>query len=335
MIRKALAGLILLPLLLGAAAAAERPVLRTEAVVNDRFVRIGDLIENAGVVANVPIFRAPALGQTGTVSAAQVIEAVRAHALVGLDPGPVSEITVTRASRTITPAEVQTLVTAELAKVYRLGSAADVSISFDRPLRALNFEPGVTGAARVEQLRFDSRSGHFDGALTIAGEPYTRIRLAGTAIVTADAVELLRPVARGEMIKNEDVTLRRVPRAQITSETLTDLNQAIGLAARGAINPGRPLRTSELMKPQLVERNENVTLVYQVPGVLLAIRGKATEGGAEGDMIDVLNVQSKRTIRGTIIGPAQVAVAPISARIMAAAEISPTASQPRTVTKGK
>ena len=41
-------------------------------------VRIGDLVENAGAAANIAIFRAPDLGETGSVPVARVIEALRA-----------------------------------------------------------------------------------------------------------------------------------------------------------------------------------------------------------------------------------------------------------------
>ena len=47
----------------------EHPTLRAEATVTGEVVRIGDLIDHAGIVANVPIFRSPDLGSTGTVSA--------------------------------------------------------------------------------------------------------------------------------------------------------------------------------------------------------------------------------------------------------------------------
>jgi flagellar basal body P-ring formation protein FlgA len=303
-----------------ASAEPERPALRAEALVTGSVVRIGDLVDHAGIVANVAVFRAPALGQTGTVSTAQVLEALRAHALVGLDPGSISEITVTRASRAIPAHDIEALLAAALAKTYGLGDAADVSLSFDRTLRSAQVEPTVTAAPRIEQLRYDTRSGRFDGVLDIPGASSARLRLSGTAIATAEVVSLTRSISRGEVIKMADLSLRRVPRAQIGSDTLTDPDQVIGLAARNAIDAGRPLRASELMKPELVHRNENVTLVYQAPGIMLAVRGKAADGGAEGDMIDVLNVQSNRTVRGTIIGPGQVAVASMAARVIAAAE---------------
>jgi len=311
-----------------AALASERPALRSDVTVTSNVVLIGDLIENAGVVANVPVFRAPALGQTGTIAASQVLAAVRPHALVGLDPGAVSEITVTRASRAILPSEIETLVATALAKSYTLSNSTEVSVTFTRPLRTLHLEPTQTGAPQIEQLRFDARSGKFDGTLTLAGVSGMQMRLMGTAVVTAETVELLRPIGRGEIIKMSDLTIRRTPRAQITSETIVDPEQAIGMAARSAINAGRPLHANELMKPELVQRNESVTIVYQMPGLMLAVRGKAGDGGAEGDMIDVVNLQSNRTVRATIIGRGQVAVAPMTARIIAAAAIPSSLSQP-------
>jgi flagella basal body P-ring formation protein FlgA len=322
MIRKFAFAIAGIALSVVAAAASENPTLRSDVVVNDSVVRIGDLIDNAGIVANVPVFRAPALGQTGTVPAAQVLDAVRAHALVGIDPGSVSEVTVTRASRAVTTGEIETLFTSALAKSYALGTAADISLSFTRSPRTLQLDPAQTGALAVDQLRFDSASGRFDGFLTVAGAPGIQVRLSGIATVTTETVELLRPLARGDIIKLSDVALRRVPRTQVTPETITHPDQAIGMAARSAVKAGRPVRLAELMKPELVERGEAVTILYQSPGLMLAVRGKATDGGAEGDMIDVVNLQSKRVVRATIVGRGQVAVASMTARIVAAADIS-------------
>jgi flagella basal body P-ring formation protein FlgA len=62
------------------------------------------------------------------------------------------------------------------------------------------------------------------------------------------------------------------------------------------------------MRPEIVQRNEAVTIVYEAPGLVLTMRGKALDPGAEGDVISVLNSQSNRTVQGTIAGPARVLV---------------------------
>src|SRR5215813_8290918 len=115
MIRSILAAIVLLAALGGSAQTeeaadrpgSERPTLRSEAIVKSDIVRIGDLIEHSGIVASVPIFRAPDLGYTGTISADAVLEAVRSHALIGVATGGVRDIVVTRAARTIPAKDVE------------------------------------------------------------------------------------------------------------------------------------------------------------------------------------------------------------------------------------
>jgi flagella basal body P-ring formation protein FlgA len=86
MIRTLIAALAML-IAVGASAAAQElaaldhPRLKAQAVVTGDVVRVGDLVEHAGIIATVPIFRAPDLGMTGSVPAAAVVEAERGHAL--------------------------------------------------------------------------------------------------------------------------------------------------------------------------------------------------------------------------------------------------------------
>ena len=65
-----------------------------------------------------------------------------------------------------------------------------------------------------------------------------------------------------------------------------------------------------------------MTLVYEVPGIILTVRGKAIDGGAEGDVISVLNEQSKRTVQGVVVASGRVVVSTGSPRL--AANIAPT-----------
>ena len=59
--------------------------LKPQVTVSSDIVRIGDLVENAGVAANTPVFRAPDLGQTGAVPVRQLLDAVRPYGLIAVD----------------------------------------------------------------------------------------------------------------------------------------------------------------------------------------------------------------------------------------------------------
>jgi flagella basal body P-ring formation protein FlgA len=116
-------------------------------------------------------------------------------------------------------------------------------------------------------------------------------------------------VAAGAVVKETDIRFVRRPKSEFAANVVTERGQAIGLAARRQLLPGGILRQSDLAKPEIIGRNDGVTITYDVPGITLTLRGKAMEGGAQGDVINVLNIVSKKTIQATIAGPGHVRVA--------------------------
>ncbi|HZP70899.1 MAG TPA: flagellar basal body P-ring formation chaperone FlgA [Pseudolabrys sp.] len=307
--------------------ASNRPVLKAEAIITGDIVRIGDLVENAGVVASVPIFRAPDLGCTGTVSVDAVLEAVRDHALIGVDTAGLREIVVTRASRAIPEKNVEDLMTRALSARFNLGPAKDIVVNFARDIRTIYVEPSSSAELKVAHIDYDARSGRFDAIVEVPAGAGRRniLRLAGRAFATVETATVTRTIERGAVLKDADIVVERRPRSEVGRDVITRREDAVGLAARVSLQPGRPLRPADVMQPDLVQRNETVTLVYEVPGITLTIRGRAAEGGVEGDVINVLNEQSRRTVQGVIIGPGRVAVTNGSPRL-AANQISRSAT---------
>lgn len=300
-------------------AAPARPMLKAEAVISGEIVRIGDLIENAGVVASVPIFRAPDLGYTGTVSADAVLEAVRDHALIGVDTAGLNEIVVTRASRVIPEKDIENLIARALSTRFDLGPAKDIVLKFAREMRNIYVDPGAHGEMRISHIDYDVRSGRFDAKVEIPVSAGRRniLRFAGRAIAMVEIIAVARGIERGTVLKEADIVIERRPRADVGQDLIAKREDAIGLATRASLQAGRPLRTADLTKPDLVQRNETVTLVYEVPGITLTVRGRAMDGGGQGDVIGVLNEQSKRTVHGVIVGPGRVAISTGSPRLAA------------------
>ena len=142
----------------------QRPSLKSEAIINGDIVRIGDLIEHAGIAASVPIFRAPDLGDTGAVAVETVLEAVRKHGLIGVNVGDVREVVVTRASRTIPASEIEDAITKSLSARFDLGSSKDIVVTFARDMRAIHVEPSAKGEPRVANIDYDLRSGRFEAS---------------------------------------------------------------------------------------------------------------------------------------------------------------------------
>jgi flagella basal body P-ring formation protein FlgA len=286
------------------------PKLRELVTVTTDLVRIGDLVENAGPAANIAVFRAPDLGQTGAVRVARVTEALKSHDVAGLDTGGLSEVIVTRLSRVIMAKDIEERIAHALGGQHGFGDAKNLSIAFDREIRPMHIEASATAEPVIARMSVEPRTGRFDVAFDIPGSAAARrlmLRFKGTATETVETATLVRAVGRGETIRESDVTMERRPKIEVAGEPV-GLDEIVGLSAKRTLRAGQAPRASDLMKADVVQRNETVTIVYEAPGILLTVRGKALEAGAVGETISVLNIQSNRTVHGAISGPGQVVV---------------------------
>ncbi len=314
-----------------AAAQIAVPALRDSVTVTSDVVRIGDLVENAGPVADVPIFRSPDLGTTGVVSTESIVEAIRPHQLIDIDTRGLAEVTVTRASRPITLQEISARIAEVLSQQCGLGEPRDISVNFDQAVHTLQVEPNAIGPLQVVGLDYDPRTARFDITFNLPTSAALQLhpaRFTGTAFATIPAVAVDHPVERGGVLKASDLIVVRRPKSESDGGSISDIADAVGLAARHELRPSQPLHATDLMRPNIIQRNDTVTIVYQAPGLVLTLRGRAQEAGALGDSIGVLNVESNRVIQGIVSAPGRVTVSAVPTRVVDNTVVASPSSSP-------
>jgi flagellar basal body P-ring formation protein FlgA len=245
-----------------------------------------------------------------------VLNTLRTHHVIGVDTRDLKEISVTRLARTLEGKDIELQVARALERRNGLGDAANLSMTFDRDPGDVRLDASFTGGMQPTIVRYDSRNGRFDITFEIANEngaAPTKLRFTGTAVETVEATVLARNVERNEIIKSSDVVVERRPKAEAGADA-AHRDRVVGMQARRQLRSGQPLRTADLAKPDLVQRDQNVTLIYEAAGLYLTMRGKALDNGTEGDAVNVMNLQSKRTVSGTVIGRGQVSIAGVPSR---------------------
>lgn len=310
------------------------PVLRANVQVTSDIVRIGDLIDNAGPAAQIAIYRAPDLGTTGALPVAQVINALRTHQVIGVDTRDLKEISVTRLARAIDGKDIEAQIGRALERKNGLGEAANLALTFDRDPTDIKLDAGFTGAMQPTTVRFDNRNGRFDITFEIANDSgigATKLRFTGTAVETVEAAVLLRSVERNEILKSSDVVIERRPKAEVGTDAASR-DRAVGMQARRQLRAGQAVRVADLVKPDLVQRDQAVTIIYETPGLYLTVRGKALDGGTEGDVVSVMNLQSKRTVSGVVTGRGQVTITGIPSRPAPVADTTSSLEAPNSST---
>ncbi|MFS4437011.1 flagellar basal body P-ring formation chaperone FlgA [Paracoccaceae bacterium GXU_MW_L88] len=126
------------------------------------------------------------------------------------------------------------------------------------------------------------------------------------APLCAETLTVSRVIRPQEVLSAADILIAETPIAG----AMTDPARAIGMEVKQAVYPGRPLYEGNLTPPAVIGRNDLCTLVYRSDGLEIRSEGRALDRAAEGDIIRVMNLESKMIVSGVATGIGIVEVKP-------------------------
>jgi len=132
------------------------------------------------------------------------------------------------------------------------------------------------------------------------------LRASVSALVAVTAA----PVAAGQMLTAQDVTLER---RDVTTlpDTVNSAEVATGQATRRSLRAGEVLRQAQLSAPILVKRGEAVIMLARFEALEISTAGEALDAGALNALVRVRNLANGRVVRMRVIAPGTVEPAEI------------------------
>ncbi len=112
----------------------------------------------------------------------------------------------------------------------------------------------------------------------------------------------------GQIIQQSDVDLIDLPASKINKYTIAEIDQLVGKTPKRFLKANETIRHREVKDPIMVERKNLVTIVLKSSRMLLTAQGQAMESGAEGDVIRVMNINSRKVVAGRIVSANRVDV---------------------------
>jgi flagella basal body P-ring formation protein FlgA len=120
------------------------------------------------------------------------------------------------------------------------------------------------------------------------------------------------------VIGANDIIWLDVPAEHVDRNTITDANDLIGKSPKHGLAAGTQIRVSDVERPVLVAKGALITMTVTAPNMTLTATGRAVDEGGKGDLIQVQNIQSSKTVVAMVvghnsvaIGPSQLALAPV------------------------
>jgi flagella basal body P-ring formation protein FlgA len=114
---------------------------------------------------------------------------------------------------------------------------------------------------------------------------------AFAATVTANST-----LSRGTMISSGDISVD-VDGAEASQDVLA---QYVGKELIRTIYTGTEIRERDVQEPVLVKRNSPVTMIYRVGRLEISTNGRALSEGAMGEIVRVMNMDSRQAVEGRV-----------------------------------
>lgn len=291
--------------------ASELPALRGDVTALRDTLTLGDLVANVPPeAAETPMFRAPGLGQTGTIQARRIAAAAEALGLGRIETGGRMQVSIHRAARHVGAPDAEAAIRKRLASDFG-ADPLSTGIVFDAPSPALVLEPTVEGEVVASDVTLDRRSRRVAATIWIGPSPNERraqLRVSGIVVDLVEVAVVSRSLDRGQVVKPGDIVVERRAKDLIPTDAAGDGGPMEGRVAKRALGAGTLVRATDLIRPEIVARGDIVSVVYDAPGITLSMRAKAIEGGALGDTVNVINPSSKKSLQTVVIGPGRVSV---------------------------
>lgn len=275
-------------------------------VVDGPWVTLGEITGTRGIAAAVRVAPSPAPGERAMLNIAEVAALAKEHG-VTWDPRGLRGVTVERSAAVVPRDVVLEAINYELAtRAPGRTLVADI-LNANFTLQVARTAPLTV---RVENLDYDAARGTFAATIVApaTGADAQRTVVRGRAVEMLQVPVLINVVAAGGVIRQTDVAWIDVRADRMGQGVATQTDQLVGQSPRRVLRVNEPVRMSDVQTPIVVAKNSTVTMIVERPGLQLTAAGRALGNAGYGEIVQVMNAQTKTTVEGIVEGPGRVRV---------------------------
>lgn len=293
-------------------AALAAPTLKADVMVTTAIVTVGDMFDGAGLRAEQAMFRSPAPGTAGVVS----IEAIRAAAIkagvTNFDAEGIDKVRVARQGTAIDETILTGLIAADLKNRGILTPGMTAQASFDTMLPQINAD-NATDPAKLVSMRYMPASGAFAARFMVSGVDKP-LDVTGQISLMIEAPHLAANLSAGTVLTPADVEMKLVPLRFAESSGFTSIDQLVGKTLERPSRAGMMLKATDVSDPEVVARNQAVTVYFRNGPMTLTVKGQALNSASLGQPVSVLNSMSKKVLTGVALanGAVEIKAGPIN-----------------------
>ena len=286
------------------------------AKVNSKLISLGEIADIKGddsqlveALKSIVLGKAPLPGEMREISDRYVEMKVKQK---GIDPSTLTldlpeKIEVLRESIEISPKEIEKIVKQFIHQKMPWDSK-QVTIKTS-PTKGIVLAAGEITYEVVPQKREDYLGvTNLSVIFMVDGRAESKLWVNAHIDVSKEVVVSNHLLRRHYTITEGDIRLENMNLAELSANVVTDPLEVIGKRTKRAIDPNLPLELNFLEVPPLVRRGDLVTIVAESDTLKITTQGIVSENGCKGEMVRVINTNSRKDVYARVVDSRTVAV---------------------------
>ncbi len=282
--------------------------LKENSIITTDEITLGDIFYDLKRDDGRVLGNAPLPGKDMVLDAKTLLRIAMAMDLSWRPSSNSDKVTLSRAATIIEYEQIEDSIFSALEDE---GLYGDYEISIPAQFHKIILPHDQLAEMEITDLNIDSDRKKFEVTIAApsADNPIQNFQIKGQINTVITVPVLKGNLQYGHVVNKNDIKYIKIKEREFSRDTIADANSLIGMTARRVIIAGRPIKTSEMIAPQVIERGELVTLSFRGGSMNLTTQAKALQNGAKGDTIRVVNTASNKTLQAIVISANEVAVA--------------------------
>ena len=216
-------------------------------------------------------------------------------------------IVIERAATLISKDEIEERL---ISEIKAQGHNGDFELSLPSSTTEIILPQSEAATFDISELDVDTQNERFSAILSAPSKdnPLQTMRVSGAMHTMVNVPVLADTMRNGYVIRANDITFQKERAKNLNHDVILNAEELIGMTPRRLIIMGKAIKLSEVDAPQIVQRGQNITIVFKSGPMELTAIGKALENGSKGEMIRVVNANTSRTVTGVVTGEKQVQI---------------------------
>lgn len=281
--------------------------LKQNSIIKDSTIKLGDIFYDLPRDEDRVLGTAPRPGQEMVLNARTLLRIAVALDLPWRPTDASDHIVLRREASIVGYTQIEEAIRTAL---YDERVHGEYDIEIPSQYHKIVLPADVIAQVEVTRFKIDADRKNFEATLAApsAKDPIQHLVVTGKISPILRVPVLSDNLQNGHIINARDIHHVNIAEREFTRDTIVDADALIGMTARRMIIADRPIKKSDLIAPQVVERGALVNLSLRDSVMRITTQAKALENGATGDVIRVVNTASNKTIQARVTGPNEVVI---------------------------